>query len=277
MELLRALAALAEPPTPDLATVAAELELGEPAPRAEYTELFAFQLPPYASIYLDDTGRLGGQARDRIAGLWRALGHSPPEEVDHLTVLLSTFAAWREAELGAAPDTQRGALRHRARVLLAEHLLSWLGPYLGRVRDIAPPFYRRWSELLATVLAKEGERLEVPRVASQHHRATSALARGDVDSEPERSVLTPVRSGLILTRSDLARAARDLGVAARIGARPFMLEAMFGQRPGAVRRWLAEEAHRVAGTYRTDPYLTSWEGVWAERAEATAAVFSPPG
>ena len=44
---------------------------------------------------------LGGEARDRIAGFWRALGLVPPPEPDHLAVMLGLYAgqpgarAWR--------------------------------------------------------------------------------------------------------------------------------------------------------------------------------------
>lgn len=270
MELLRALAALAEPPVPELQGLATELELGELPSAAEHTELFLFQLVPYASIYLDQSGRLGGEARDRVAGLWRALGHQPPDEVDHLTTLLSTYATWAGAAQDARSRGEAGALRHRARALLGEHLLSWLGPYLGRVRDLGGPFYRRWAELLAALLAREADRLEIPPEASQHHRATTPLDPEEVASELERSLLAPVRSGLILTRRDLARAARELGLATRIGERRFMLETLLGQASREVRRWLENEALRMAQRYRVDPVLAAWQTAWAERAERTA-------
>ncbi|MGH9940996.1 MAG: hypothetical protein ACRD9R_01395, partial [Pyrinomonadaceae bacterium] len=76
MELFRALAVLAESPeSAEAARVAEVLELEPSAPTAgEYGESFILQLPPYASIYLGAEGMIGGEARDRIAGFWRALG-----------------------------------------------------------------------------------------------------------------------------------------------------------------------------------------------------------
>src|SRR3712207_4790889 len=74
MELLRALAVLAEPPTAETRRVAEALGLGAGARADEYTELFVFQLYPYASVYLGREGMLGGEARDRVGGFWRALG-----------------------------------------------------------------------------------------------------------------------------------------------------------------------------------------------------------
>src|SRR2546423_4691638 len=93
MEIFRALAVLAEPPErPEVARLAELLDLGELPSASDYTETFVFQLYPYASVYLGAEGMLGGEARDRVAGFLAALGHTPPPEPDHLTVLLATYA-----------------------------------------------------------------------------------------------------------------------------------------------------------------------------------------
>src|SRR5207244_505396 len=92
-EVLRALAVLCEAPAPGQERVAAALGIA-PAPRAdEWAELFLFELPPYASIYLGAEGMIGGEALDRVAGFWRALGLEPPPEPDHLAALLGLAAA----------------------------------------------------------------------------------------------------------------------------------------------------------------------------------------
>jgi hypothetical protein len=77
LELLRALAALAEPPSEAQERVAPALGLAAPDAAAP-TEVFTLQLPPYASVYLGGEGMLGGEARDRVAGFLRALGVTPP-------------------------------------------------------------------------------------------------------------------------------------------------------------------------------------------------------
>ena len=73
VELLRVLAVLAEPPSPEYARVAEAAGLG-PAPTAsEHGDVFLFQLYPYASVHVGAEGMMGGEARDRLAGFWRAL------------------------------------------------------------------------------------------------------------------------------------------------------------------------------------------------------------
>jgi hypothetical protein len=92
-EALRALAVLLETPRPEHAAIAAALELPAPPAPDEHTAVVVFQAYPYASVYLGAEGMLGGEARDRVAGFWRALGGEPPAEPDHLSVLLAGVAA----------------------------------------------------------------------------------------------------------------------------------------------------------------------------------------
>ena len=112
MELFRALAALAEPPDrAGVERLAAALGLGDLPAASEHTEVFVFQLAPYASVYLGAEGMLGGEARDRVAGFWRALGQAPPAEADHLTLMLALYARLSEFEAGEADAARRAGWR----------------------------------------------------------------------------------------------------------------------------------------------------------------------
>ncbi|HEX9917840.1 MAG TPA: molecular chaperone TorD family protein, partial [Pyrinomonadaceae bacterium] len=155
MELFRALAVFAEPPSQETAGIAAALELGSLPAASEYTEIFVFQLYPYASVYLGAEGMLGGEARDRVAGFWRALAQTPPAEPDHLSVMLALYAQLSELEAGADGDAQRESWRRARAAYLWEHLLSWLPAYLSKLTEIAPPFYRRWGSILRDALREE--------------------------------------------------------------------------------------------------------------------------
>src|ERR1700748_1744761 len=125
MEIFRALAVLVEPPDRLEATrLAALLGLGEPPTVSEYTDTFTFQFYPYASVYLGAEGMLGGEARDSVAGFWRALGQVPGAEPDHLAVMLATYAqlsspgdaselASPSSDASEVADDGRGALDRR--------------------------------------------------------------------------------------------------------------------------------------------------------------------
>src|SRR5438105_24123 len=77
-ELFRALAVVCEGAGAEHQRVATALGLPAGASPADHTDAFVLQLPPYASMYLGAQGMLGGEAADRVAGFWRALGYVPP-------------------------------------------------------------------------------------------------------------------------------------------------------------------------------------------------------
>ena len=103
-ELFRALGAVAGDPA-DARTACAALGLPVPG-NAEHTEVFVLNCPPYASVYLGAEGGLGGEAADRVAGFWRAIGVPPPAEPDHLTALLSLYARLGEARRRDGPPAR---------------------------------------------------------------------------------------------------------------------------------------------------------------------------
>jgi TorA maturation chaperone TorD len=276
MELFRALAVLAEPPLEEAARVAEALGLG-PMPGAdEYTELFVFGLYPYASVYLGPEGMLGGEARDRVCGFWRALGRVPPAEPDHLAVMLALYARLVEMEEGESELVRRRSWRAARKAFLWEHLLTWLPVYLSKLVEVAEPFYRAWGELLAQALIEE------TKAVGRQERLPLALRdrpglidpRGDREVEEFlQSLLSPVRSGMILLRSDLARAAHSLGLGLRLGERKFILRTLLGQDARSVLDWLAQEADGWIERHRL--YLETLGGVavtWEERAAATACL-----
>lgn len=255
-ELFRALGECLALPDSHLGPIAAALELGPLPSRAEHADLFTLQLVPYASVYLGNSGHIGGEARERIAGFWRALEADVPGEPDHLRELLALYAALMFES--PTSDANRARLRHWRRALLGEHLLSWLPLYLLKLRQqTEAPFYRAWSELLESALEREAVHLKPPPIDSSHWmKAVPPPTPLDVD-ELVSLLLAPVRSGLILTRRDLVDAGRTLRVATRIGERRFMLEAMLRQRPREVLEWLMASLDDAVRAYSEAPRYAS--------------------
>lgn len=276
MELFRALAVLVEPPTEETARVAEALELGALPTADEYTELFIFQLYPYASVYLGAEGMLGGEARDAISGFWRALGEMPPTESDHLSVMLALYARLIELEDAEGEARQRAGWRRARKAYLWEHLLSWLPVYLNKLAELAPPFYRKWGEILMEALLAEALVLGQQESLSLHLRASSGLIdprQSDDAGEFCQSVLTPARSGLILTRADLTKAGRKLGMGLRMGERKFILKALLAQDASAIFDWLIEEA--TIWTKRHREHRETLGGIsvaWEEKSKAAASL-----
>ncbi len=272
-ELFRALAVVSEGASPAHRRVASSLDVTiEPA---AHTDLFCFHLPPYASIHLGDEGMLGGEAADRVAGFWRALGLAPPAEPDHLAALLGLYAALMEAE-AEEEDPARRRLRGEARrALLWEHLLVWIPGYARAAARVGGAGYRTWAEALASALLAEAAAL--PRgegplpLHLRHAPAPAAPADDGLDAYLGR-LLAPVRSGMVITRRDLAIAARDLGLGLRMGERRFALGSLVGQDPPGVFSWLAEWARVWAGEHgRLIEALGPVAVFWRERAHQAEA------
>lgn len=251
VELLRALSIFAEPPEPEHARVAGLLNLGDGIDGSAYAELFVFQLAPYASIYVGPEGWMGGEARERIAGFWRAVGRTPSVEPDHLGVLLSLYASLGE-EQGQAAGAGASLAAEARRALLHEHIAPWVFAYLDHVEELAVGGYRRWAELLRETLAKEVRGVGSAASLPAHLRAAPGLADPRAEGGPAflEALLAPVRSGVILTRAALGKVARELGLGLRAGERRFALEGLLGQDAQATLGALAALAAREELAHR---------------------------
>ena len=274
-EVFRALAVLAEPPTVESRTIAHALTMSRAPDAQAYTELFTLALYPYASVYLGAEGMLGGEPRDRIAGFWRAIGVVPPQEPDHLAALLGAYASLEDREAEAADPLRRASWSHARRVFLNEHLLSWLPPYLIKVNEIAPA-YGAWANVLRDALADAAVSSHATRNVPAHFRELPALADPREEGVPAfiASLLAPARSGIILTRPDLQRASRELGLGLRQGERRFALEAMLAQDPPRVLTWINGEAQRWIELHRMAIPVHTLREFWAERATQTMALLN---
>jgi len=275
-ELFRALGVLCEAPAPAHAhaRIAAALCLPGRADTADHTELFGLQLVPYASVYLGPEGMLGGEAADRVAGFWRALRLTPPPEPDHVAALLGLYASLGEAEHDERDPARRALWRQARRALLWEHLLTWAVAYAQAVAASAPPFHAAWAELLERTLVAEAAELAPPATPSLHLRDTPALPAPNEDPGLlVGALLAPARSGLILTRWDLARAARSLGLGLRLAERAVALRSMLSQDPQTTLAWLADEAATWTARHRElEAAIGGIACHWRSRAEATLAL-----
>ena len=293
---LRGLAVFAESPSDEHTDVADALGLTAVPTPAEYSDLFLFQLYPYASVYLGPEGMMGGLARERIAGFWNAVGLTPPPEPDHLAALLGLYASLAERASEIDPDqaAQSALAGQAARALLDEHLAPWVFCWLDRMEELASGTYAAWAVLLRELLTGELERSPVARsrrggsaahatkrpedgagAVLQHLRDAPPLPdpRSDGTSDFIAGLLAPVRCGMVVTRADLAGIARALDLGLRAGERRYALEHLLAQDAGPTLQALAVEARRQGNAHQQ---RVSWLGESAlymmRRTEVAAAL-----
>lgn len=270
-ELIRALAAFLYPPAPEHEPLAELLGLPAAPTAAQYSDMFLLQVHPYASVYLSDNGMKGGPVRDRTDGFWRAVGHEPPRESDHLGALMGLLAGLVEA--GTSDHAEGRLTGHAADALRREFLDGWLGVFLDAVDRADPtPFHGEWAGL-------------VRRWGSETHLESSALqdpgAGRDAGETPpevrmpdERGIdgfvadlLAPGRSGVVVIRRELERLASREGMAFRAGTRASVLETLIKQAPAAALGWLGDTAQAWSALH-----LVRDDHEWAQRAETTRAL-----
>ena len=276
LELLRALGAYTVVPPPASSHLGDALGLA-PLTAADHTRLFVLDLPPYASVYLGADGQLGGDDADRVAGLWRALGLTPPSEPDHLASLLAL-----DAELGHAATTCRTALArrrlaHARQTLRAEHLTSWLAAYLAAAATY--PGGAGWAQLCHAAVG-HGAVGHGADPAHQHPLAAAlrdappSLATTDELDQLLDALVAPVRSGFVLPHRDLQQAGDEIGVGVRRGERRYTLRALLEQDPAATLAWLARHARRWSALHRSQPLDPAASRWWSGRATGAAAVLA---
>lgn len=281
--------------------MARALGLGAAPSPGVHTEILLLEVYPYASVYLGEEGMMGGEAADRIAGFWRALGATPPAEPDHLASVCGLYASLLDAEHDPARSEGVGHPASRARrAFLWEHMAPWVPLFSAKVADVsrrtgpeADPL-RRWAGLLLEALEDEvrrdsaGEGATARRVLPLHLRAAvggdsaggPALgAAGDGGAfgveELAAQMVVPVRTGIVLARSDIAAAAYSIGVGVRAGDRRSMLRSLLEQEAAGALTWLAGEAERWRARHAgLVPLLGETAEFWAGRASECSVVLA---
>ncbi|MBI4786401.1 MAG: molecular chaperone TorD family protein [Chloroflexi bacterium] len=180
--------------------------------RVEFTRLFTLNVFPYASVYLDAEALLNTQTTARVQVAYARTAFEPDPALaigapDHFGVeLLFVTHLW---ETGRAADE-----------FLNAEVLPWAGIFLHAVeRNAHEEYYREAArEAHAWLMAQTGP--------SDWTLAPDPLEADDLDAVVAR-LITPSRTGLFLSKADLARIARDVNLPLGFGDRALMLTSLF--------------------------------------------------
>jgi putative dimethyl sulfoxide reductase chaperone len=210
--------------------------------------LFDFNVYPYASVYLDPSGMLNAPWSDFVAGVHRALGlelsaSANLAAADHLSAELEAVAILLEREAEGTRAVAMERARHGQRTLLLEQLLPWLPIFsqaLARANDGG--FYGRLGELTLALALEHA--VELVTAGDKAPTFAFAEAEGELPSPSVskkgagaarsalQALITPARSGLFLSREDIKKLARSLGLPVRFAERAFMLESLIEAADG---------------------------------------------
>ena len=204
------------------------------AAAADHYDLFGLNVFPYASFFLDASGRLGGPVTDLVRHQLQRVNLAPEgdaESADHLGHELAYLALLAGAEADARADGARAEaqrMQHLQRQFLDRHLLWWLPPFVRAVRQHEHPFYATLAELTGELVI-------------DHRAALGGAAAGPLMPTPDDPpadllddestglkdiaafLMMPVWSGLVLRRDDITQLGRSERLPRGFGDRTQML------------------------------------------------------
>jgi putative dimethyl sulfoxide reductase chaperone len=258
---------------------------------ADHHELFVLNVYPYEGIFRDEEGLLGGRMAETVTARYHEAGYAPDTAAsgpDHIGYELGFLAflcgaeadAWRDGVMAAA-ERVRGLQRD----FLAQHLLAWLAPLVVTIGEQGQPFYTALGELAlgladehATALGGLPEAWALPAAPPLLDAEKTGL------KQIAGYLLTPVHSGLYLSRDDISALARAVELPRGFGGRQEMLAnllraaaqyetvgTLVGELQQIAERWQA--AYRAIGDSALAPFATAW----AERAGETGRLLAEMG
>lgn len=281
-------------------TLAAVPDLAEALPEpfdvdaaaAMHYRVFGRDVFPYASVFLDDAGRLGGSVTDAALHMYLQAGWAiapQGEAADHIGQELAFLGFLVGAEADALEDglpAEAMRMRLRARQFLDEHLLSWLPAFVRAVQQLDVPFFGAAAALTLEVVLDHRAALGQP---AEPFRPVLPQPPALLDDERTglkdiaAYLMTTAWSGLYLGQADLARIGRaeqvPRGFSTRVQTLSNLLhaavefdraEAVLGHLHDLTASWNAY--YRDLGA--AHPFLRGIAEVWRARLGTTERIIA---
>jgi TorA maturation chaperone TorD len=201
---------------------------------AEHYHLFGLNVFPFESVFIEPSCVIGGVVSEQVASFYHKIGFevSPfRESPDHIGVELEALAYLCLSEADAlSRDLNDLAVRikYLQANFLDEHLLIWLPVFINAVQQQQSLFYKNLAELTFDVILFHRETLDkhldaefykfdlppVPDILE-----TSLTGVKEIGSY----LLTPVYSGLYISKDEIIGLARKHNLSRGFGDRKVML------------------------------------------------------
>ena len=217
---------------PDLASLVPNPFDADEAAADHYT-LFGLEVFPYAGLFLDGEGLLGGPTASHVQRLYAQIGFQPVldrESADHLGHELALLAFLSEAEAEAIENTEpreTERVRQLLRQFVDGHLLEWLPAFVCAAEQQPYPFYAALSRFTLDVVLDH--RAGLDNAGAEHTGRSERVApvpppdildeAGTGLKDIAEYLATPTRSGFFLSRSDIAQLGRAESLPRGFGSR----------------------------------------------------------
>lgn len=245
---------------------------------ADYQDLFGFRVPPYAGVFLNADGHVGGPAADAALGAREAAGMDRIRQdlgPDHLAAELSFLAHCAERVLADAAGR-----------FLDLHALAWLPSLVAAVRREPYPAYSGLLQILEEAVLDYRAAIGGPAAPLPDWPEPDAVLDDPRTGVREiaRFLASPARSGMHVGRGDVTRLGRESSAPTGFGGRTLMLANLLRSaaeydRLGAVMSALDDMARATAAHWKRVGSTGvgaagAWAGRWIGRIEVTRSMLA---
>ncbi len=259
---------------------------------AVHYQLLGMNVFPYESIFLDDSGLLGGRVTDGVIRGYQRFGFAADTAVDsadHIGHELAALAALCQAEAEARESNLTPLIASRQdwqREFLEEHLLRWLPPFVLALRQQGDDFFTAVANLILELAAHHyNELAETPADPGAFLPPAPDILADEKTSLKDiaRYLVTPAYSGLYFSRDDVSRLARRLELPRGFGDRQQMLvnllrtAVQYDQLTAvitglvALTDWWQGAYWRIGVDY---PKMAGFTAVWQEKAAQSGQILA---
>lgn|GEM_PF-4388366 len=275
---------------------------------AIHFDLFQFQVTPYESLFLGDSGMVGGSFAESVMHFSHRAGcetDSQEFSFDHVGVELKILsrlclAAQLAASRKSETELQQAELAQQA--FLQAHLLQWIHPLVVAISDQPVPFFPELAGLLLELVHSHAESLQQKWNTLPDNAASSTA--GGPDStvgykegesgiqaktgfvsddqtglrEIARWLAMPCLCGAFLDKRTIAAIGRQTGLPAGFGGRQDMLEnlfqaaAQYSEFPklvSALKTQIAANENAIRGYAESWPVSQHYAEKWIQLLSAT--------
>ena len=260
---------------------------------AEHYNLFGFNIFPFESVFLDETGLLEGAIPEEVNKRYQQAGFHVAQNADHIGNELAFLAFLSGAEADAWED-ELSHVAYRIRRLqqdfLQAHLLYWLSPFVIALQYQSALFYVELAKLTLDLVHNHysdlSHDLTLASTSAEKMLPAPPLVSSFLEIEDEQTKLkkigsyfvTPPYSGIYVSRHDIALLGRQNRLPRGFGGRKQLFNnllrvaSQYDEVPTLLlaiqqlaERWLTD----YTTLQQTRPELTPFIALWHERTTST--------
>ena len=182
---------------------------------AEHQRLLGFNVPPYASVFLEESGYLGGEVSSGVGRSFReggfsvaGMGVTPDHLGDELTFLAFLCDKNIRYEQDGETEGQKRVEMHLAHFLW-DHLLQWLPMFSETMQRQRNAFYQAMASLTLELIVDHAGSLPTPETTRKEIEDTAPI---EGLRSLARFLTRPVACGFYLSREQIADIGRRIDV-----------------------------------------------------------------